>query len=217
MKKVFGCLFLSLFVLTSKGQMLYFETGKMISKFQYQNSQGESLKDLKGANYNNVCVGVRYSLFQTPLHLSLDAAYNKYGSRGSDPVLGNYYEWDVTYLGGSLGLDYEFFKPPVNYNEQHGFSFYIKASIASEFLINGTQNINNQLSDLKGAEDFDKPLYIVRGAVGLNYYISRTYVVFAQYMGGRNFLIGNYNNKEQLHIISHNISVGISINLFYVK
>jgi hypothetical protein len=217
MKKIFGCFLLVISMMAASGQIIYVETGKMISSFRYKDSNGNSLDDLKGSNQNNLGLGLRMPMFQSNFHISGGASYNRYGSKGSDPVLGNYYEWDVTYLGANLGFDYEFFKPESNYTEQHGFSFCLKISTAAEFLLNGTQNLNNQLYDLKGVEEFDKPLYFVRGGVSVNYYISRTYVVFAEYMGGTSFLIGDYNNKEQLRFVTHNISVGFAINLFYRK
>ncbi len=215
MKKVFGCLLTALFVFTANGQMVYFGTGKTISDFEYKNSKGTSLNNLYGSNHNSLCLGLRYSLFQTACNLSCDATYNEYGAKGSDATLGNYYQWDVTYLGANLGVDYEFFKPHFYLNEQNGLSFYLKASVASEFLLDGIQNLNNQLYNLSGVKDFDKPLYFIRGGVGLNYYLSKEYVIFLQYLGGRSFLIGNYENKGQLHIVTNNISVGLSINLAF--
>jgi len=205
------------YIITASGQIIYFETGKTISSFDYKNTAGASLQNLKGSNQNSLAVGLRMPLNQTAWHLSFDAAYNRYVVKGSDPILGNYFEWDVNYLGANFGIDYEFYKPPENYNEQHGFSFYIKASVAAEFLLNGTQNLNNQINDLAGVEEFDKPFYFIRGGVGLNYYINKSYVVFAQYTGGRSFLIGNYKDKEKLNLVTHNISIGLAINLFYVR
>lgn len=217
MKKILGCFLLIMCVLAASGQIIYMETGKVISSLNYKNSNGTSLDGLKGSNQNSLGLGYRMAIRQSSFHFSYGALYNRYGAMGSDPVLGNYFEWDVTYLGANMGLDYEFFKPESSYNEQHGFSFYLKMSVAAEFLLAGTQNINNQVYDLRGEEEFDKPLYFLRGGVGVNYYISKAYVVFAQYMGGTNILIGDNKNKEQLQFLTHNISVGFAINLYYRK
>ena len=217
MKKLFTVLCSLLIVFTASSQIIHFETGKLLSTFNYKNSEGSALKGLKLSNQNNLGAGLRMSILYSPWHISFDALYNKYFTKGSDPVLGNYYEWDFTNLGVNLGIDYEFFKPPVNYNEQHGFSVSLKISAAAEFLIDGTQNLNNQLTDLNGVEEFDKPFYFLRGGIVLNYYISKTYVVFAQYTGSMSFLIGNYKNQEQLRLMSHNVNVGIAINLFQMK
>jgi len=217
MKRVIFSLVFALFIMTSNGQILYFGVGKTFSNFKYKDSQGTSLNHLKGYNQASYCVGGRYSLFYSPWHVSFDAMYNRYGAKGSDPKLGNYYEWDVTNLGANIGIDYEFFRPPVNYNEQHGLSLFVRVTVGADFLLDGTQNLNNNLTDLKGVEEFDKPFYFVKGIIGVNYYLSKTYMVFAQYAEGRSFLVGNYKGKEQLNIITHNISLGVAINLFYRK
>jgi hypothetical protein len=217
MQKLLCCFLFSIVVLAASSQTVYVETGKILSSFNYKNSHGNALSNLKGSNQNNLGLGFRKPINQSNFHYSFGLAYNKYGAMGSDPILGNYYEWGVTYLGVNAGLDYEFFKPLLGFTEQHGFSFHIKTSIASEFLLDGTQNLNDQIYDLQGQEEFDKPFYFVRGGIGINYYLSRTYVLFAEYMGGTSVLIGNYSNKEQLRIITQNFSIGFSINLFYIK
>ena len=202
-------------MLTANAQFFYVEAGKVLSSFDYKNSQGKSIGKLSGSNQNNMGLGFRMSLFRTAWHFSCGAQYNKYGAKGSDAVLGNYYEWDVTYLGGNVGVDYEFFKPPVNYNEQHGFSFFLRATSTADFLLKGSQQLNNQIFDLKGVEEFDKPIVFVKGIVGTNFYINKTFIVFAQYAYGKSFLIGSYTNQEQLRFTSHNVSIGLEINLAY--
>lgn len=211
--------FLLLFVVSyyAKSQIIYFETGKALTNFNYKDSQGNKLDGLKSRDQNYLGFGLRQPLFQSNWHISVDGTYNRYAAKGSNPTLGNYYEWDATYFGASLAIDYEFLRPPVSYNEQHGFSYYIKIGGSSEFLLNGTQNVNNQINDLAGVEEFDRPLFFARAGVGTNYYISKMFVIFGQYMYGRSFLIGNYANKEQLTFTTHNVCIGLSINLYHRK
>jgi hypothetical protein len=201
----------------ARGQIIYAETGKTISNFRYQDSNGNKLGKLEGSNHNSLGLGVRKSINLSKYNVSCGATYNRYSAKGSDSLLGNYYEWDVTYLGISAGFNYEFYRPPINYNEQHGFSFYPKVSVAAEFLLNGSQNLNDEIYNLKGVEEFDKPLFFLRGGAGLNYYISKKYILFIEYMGGKSFLIGDYKNQEQLRLVTHNISVGFSFNLYYLN
>jgi len=217
MKRLINLAFFLFLLQTASSQIIHFETGKLISSLKYKNSAGTVLQGLKVSNQNNIGAGARFSLFYSPWHVSCDASYNRYFSKGSDPVLGNYYEWDFTNLGVSLGIEYEFFKPAVNYNEQHGFSMNLKIAGAVEFLLDGTQNLNNQLTDLNGVEEFDKPFYFLKGGVTFNYYISKTYLIFLQYTGGMSFLIGSYNNQEQFRLVSHNVSLGVAVNLFHLK
>ncbi|OFX89189.1 MAG: hypothetical protein A2W99_01655 [Bacteroidetes bacterium GWF2_33_16] len=213
MKKLFICSLFIIITSTAYSQLIFFSVGKTISSFNYKNSEGETLDNLQGSNQSGLGLGYRQSVMRTPFYVSASANYNNYGAKGSDKTLGNYYEWDLVYLGINLGVDYEFFRPPLNRNEQHGFSVCVKANIASEFMLQGTQIFNSQINDLNGVEEFDKPLYFVRGGLGVNYYISKTFILFAEYVGGTSFLIGNYNNQEQLKLITHNINIGLSINL----
>lgn len=215
MKKIFVGFLFSLFVLTASGQLFYAETGKLVSTFDYKNSDGNSLGKLTGSTQNNMGLGFRMSLFHTAWHVSTGLAYNRYAAKGSDPVLGNYYEWEVAYMGAHVGLDYEFFRPKVTQNEQHGFSFYVRGAFATEFLVKGTEQINNQIYDLIGKEEFDKPVYHLKAGIGVNYYISKKFIVFGQYMGGKSVLIGNYKDQEQLRFITHNVSIGLAISLVY--
>ena len=155
------------------------------------------------------------AIMGSPVHVSFGGEYNKLAATSSDPALGNYLEWDASFAGANLGVDYEFFKPSANRNVDVGFSFYLKGAVAADFMISGTRKLNNQATDLTGVEEFDKPLYFIRGGIGGNYYISRTFIVYAQYMFGRSSLFGDYTDQEQLRFLTHTISIGLGINLFY--
>lgn len=213
MKKIFSCFLLTILTLAANSQIIYFETGKLFSTIHYKNSNGVRLDNLKGNIENSLALGYRQSINSSNFHYLVGISYNSYGAKGSNPVLGNYYEWDATYAGINLGLDYEFFKPKVINNNQSGLSFCVRTTISPEFLLNGTQNLNDQLYNLKGAEEFDKPLYFLRGGIALNYYISRSFIIFGSYMGGTNILIGDYKGRERLHFVSNYISIGVAINL----
>lgn len=215
MKKIIVCLLFTFFLTTAGGQIIYLETGKVLATFDYKNSDGDRLGDLSGSNENNVALGARMAIMGSPVHVSLGGEYFKLAASSSDPTLGNYLEWDATFAGPNLGVDFEFFKPSANRNTDVGFSFYVKAAVAADFMISGTRTLNSQATDLTGVEEFDKPLYFIRAGIGGNYYISRTFVVYAQYMFGRSSLFGNYTDQEQLRFITHNISIGLGINLFY--
>jgi hypothetical protein len=215
MKKILGCLLFTSITLTASSQTIFLETGKVLATFDYKNSDGDRLGDLSGSNENNVGLGARMALLGSAFHVSLGGEYFKLAATSSDPTLGNYLEWDASFAGANLGFDYEFFKPSANRNVDVGFSFYVKGAIAADFLLSGTRKLNSQATDLTGVEEFDKPLYFIRGGIGGNYYISRTFVVYAQYMFGRSSLFGDYTDQEQLRFLTHTISIGLGINLFY--
>jgi hypothetical protein len=79
----------------------------------------------------------------------------------------------------------------------------------------GTQTINNQVYNLKGAEQFDKPLLIAQGGIGVKYYASKSIAVFVQYTGGKSFSVfkSDSDDTEKLNIITHTISLGLNISL----
>jgi hypothetical protein len=214
MKKLIGCLLFSIIVFSANSQELFLEAGKVKSKFDYTTSDGNSLTDLSGSIQNSIGLGFRYALFETSLHVSAAATYNKFEAKGRDDILDNNYEWYVEYLGANLGIDYEFFKPHASYVKQDGFSIYVRAIFGVDFLMNGTQRLNAQIINLDGKEEFDQPVYYTKGALGVNYYLSSVYKIILQYTYGRSFLVGDYENEEQLRYLTHNISAGFSITLF---
>jgi hypothetical protein len=213
MRRFFGCLIFAFFMLTLSSQQVYLRTGKVISSFDYKNSEGNRLSDLSGSFLNSLGLGSRIPVMKSPCNISFEISNDKFGASCSDTLLGNYSEWDVSFLDLNLGVDYEFLRPLYNRNDPKGFSFCLKAAFATDFLIKGKQRLNNQVYDLSGVEEFDKPVFLVKGGVCVNYYITRSYVAFVQYMYGRSFLIGNYTGQEQLRYSTHSISLGFAVNL----
>ena len=98
MKKIFGCLVFTFSMLTLSGQQLYLETGKLISIFDYKNSEGNSLSELKGSSQNSLEMGYRISVPRSLWHFSFVLAHAKYGATSSDLELGNYSEWDAAFM-----------------------------------------------------------------------------------------------------------------------
>lgn len=196
--------FLFLSITSANSQQLYLEAGKSISSFDYSNSQGESLDNLQSSNQTYLSLGYRKSVFTKRLFLNLNATYSTYGAVGSDIAFDNYFEWDLSYLGAGFGFDFEFYKPG-------NFTFYLKASAAAEFLIQGTQTINNQVYNLNNEEDFDSPIYFFRGGIGTQYKTSETLTVFIQYLYG--FSGAFKKTQGDLKINTHNFGLGLLINI----
>ena len=204
MKKILVVALLFVGVSAVKSQHIYFEAGKSISSFNFENSQGESLKNLQKTDHVFMNLGYRRNIFTKNLYVSGEGSYNSYGAIGSDRDMGNYFEWDVTYLGIRFGLDYELFKTGK-------FTYYIKGAASAEFLIRGTQTLNEQVYTLRGKNDFDTPIYFLRGGLGVQYQISQKLSVFTQYMYGRS---GTFKNIEgKLNINAHNFGFGLLVNI----
>ena len=95
------------------------------------------------------------------------------------------------------------------------FQFYIKPTLSLEYLIRGTQTLNNLVFTLSGEDEFDNLLLVPRMAIGLQYPISNKAALFLNYSYGRSFSLVNARpeDNEQLNINMHQIGIGILIQL----
>ncbi|GAA4277079.1 OmpA family protein [Aquimarina mytili] len=197
-----------LFISSLKSQQLYLEAGKTISSFDFKNSLGGELENLRATDHTFLSLGYRKSVFTERLFLNVTGNYSTYGSIGSDRALDNFFEWDITYIGINAGFDYEFYKPG-------DFTFYIKTTAAAEFLIQGTQTLNNQVFNLAGEDDFDTPIYFFRGGLGVQYKVSQKLTAFTQYMYG---IAGTFKDIQgDLKINAHTFGLGLLIHLSKVE
>lgn len=203
------------FCLDVSAQQLSLSYGRMLTYFDYEDSQGNALDNLKGITTSSLTAGYQIPIAQKRWYMGAGATYNRYGAKGSDNALDQYYEWDVSYLGVNVSLDYEFYEQQNFFANQDGFYFYLKASMSTEFMVQGTQRINNDLYSLSKVEQFDKPAFFLRGGIGANYCVSRRLVVFLQYMGGKSFLIfgKSSGDNEKLQYITHSFNFGVLLNL----
>ncbi len=208
MKKQLLTILLLLIVLSTYSQQLYLETGKTVSLFNYKNSEGAALENLLSKPNTYIAMGYRSVLKENKLYLSVGGTYNGYGAIGSDRALDNYFEWDVSYIGAEVGLDLNLFR-------LRNFTFYLKGSTSLEFLVRGTQTINNQVFNLVGEDEFNDKIFFVRGSLGMLYPISNNTSIMANYKIGRTVLIekGNATDQEELNLTSHQFGIGLIINL----
>ncbi len=213
MKKI-TLLFLLFFGINSFSQQLYIEAGKTMSSFEYKNSDGNGLDNLHATSQSFMAMGYRNQILTKNLYGSIGTSYAGYGAIGSDNVVGNFFEWNVNYLEFNTGLDYELFKISET-------KFYLKGTATIEFLIQGTQTLNNMVIDLKNKDDFDKNLFDFRGGFGVSHPISEQLSFFVQFMYGRSLTLkegtANTTDQEELRIVSKNLSFGLLINLSKYK
>ena len=208
MKKI-TILLVLLITTASFSQGLYAELGKVDSSFEFTNSDGEMLENLQHTTQNYVEAGYQRRIFTDGLNIGLGLSYNSYGATGSDESQNNYFEWDVDYLGIVLSLDYAVF----NIDK---LAFHLKATSSVEFLVQGTQKINNQVINLINVEEFDNKAIFFRGGAGLSYPLSDTVGLYAQYLYGQSLPMKdnrNASSNEELTIITHMIGIGIRIKL----
>ncbi|MCF6240496.1 MAG: hypothetical protein L3J74_04020 [Bacteroidales bacterium] len=211
--------FLSFINVHIKAQQFSLEFGRVISVFDYTNSDGEKLDNLQGTTNSHTQLSFNLPIHRTKFYFLSGLAYNKYGAIGSDATIGNYYSWSVNYISLSLGAGYEFFKLNTflnyqNVNTYQGFTFYVQLSGSFEYLIQGTQTINNTTYNLIGVEQFDKPFIFGYGGIGVRYYATKTVSTFFLYTGGISFSVfKSEGDNEKLNYITHTFSLGVTISL----
>ncbi len=188
-------------------QQLYFELGTTVSTFDYENSEGSSIDNLNSKSKSYFGMGYRQSLnYNRTLFLSLGMTYNSYGAVGSENIVDNYFEWDLSYLGVKAGLGIQLF-------QLRDLTFLAKTSLATEFLVRGTQTINNDVFNLVGEEEFNNSIWFIRGGLEMQYPISRSTAIVVGYSYGRSVLLNSAENAEKLNLSAHQFGLGFIINL----
>lgn len=200
-------LFLFSFFL-AQSQQLYFEINKTSSKFEYKNSQGDELTNILPKTNNNMALGMRFQGIKDKLSITTGLTYNSYGAVGSDPILDNRYEWDVTYVGVNVGLDYKLF-------ELRELKFSIKGTVGSEFLVQGSQTLNNQVYNLVKEKEFNQSFFMVNAGIAVQNPINDRAVIYGQYMVGKSFTAFQENtiDSEELNFFAHGFGIGVILKL----
>jgi hypothetical protein len=201
-------LLLLFFVTTmASAQELYLETGKISSSFDYRDSSGARLDNLQATTNSFMAMGYRTKVFNEKIKATLGAAYTGYGAIGSDDAIEGIMEWQANYLEFSFGLDYKLFH--INKVE-----FYAKGGVANGFLIEGNQNLNNKIINLKKTDDFNKVMVSFKAGAGILYPVSNDMSFYMQYFYGKSLDQTNRGDDESLKIISHSVGFGVLIKLF---
>lgn len=206
--KTFKLLILISLVVTSlSAQGIYVEVGKVDARFEFVDSQGVELDNLQPTTQNYIEAGFRHEFLTEGLNASLGLNYNSYGSLGSDNARGNFFEWDVDYLGIVLGVDYQLF-------DIHKLAFHLHGSASYEFLLQGTQTINNQVINLTNIEEFDDNAIFFRGGAGISYPLSENSDIYLQYLYGGSLGLNDSSSstsEEELKIKTHMVGIGLRV------
>jgi len=197
----------TLFSYHSFSQELTTEIGMSFTSFDFKNSNGEELDNLQPTTNNFLSTGYRQNVLKDVLHIVGGISFNKYRAIGSNHSLNLFYEWETSYLGVYLGLDVKVFSTKK-------VSFYLRGTTSSEFLLQGTQTINNQVFDLKGVEEFDNLNLFFRGGAIIEYNISELLSIFTQYKYGQSSENGD---TQKLKYKASEIGVGLVIKLNPIK
>lgn len=189
------------------GQQIVFDLGRVSTRFDYEDSEGKATENLHPSRNFSYAAGFRNHLGGA-FFWSAMLSYNRYGMEGSDPLYDNRYKWDVSYLGADLGMDFEFLK-------KKQLRLHARLEASPQFMLEGTQQINNQIYDLKGVEQFDKPFLFGRGGLGATYCADNRVAVSLRYMYGKGFPMGKSNDGEVLRLNTHTVTIGVLVSLKY--
>ncbi|WP_152572143.1 hypothetical protein [Jejuia pallidilutea] len=207
MKKLIFTLLLIYSTGSINSQQLYMDYGQTISAFDYENSQGQRLNNLLSQSKSYFGMGYRHTLNKAnTIFLRGGLTFNNYSAIGSENSVDNYFEWDVSYLGIKAGTDIKLF-------QWNDLMFFANGSIASEFLIRGTQTINNDVFNLVGEEEFNNNILFLRAGVSMQYPISTRAAIVAGYNYGSSILINSGISAEKLTLNAHQFGIGFIINL----
>lgn len=211
MIKLVVILVLFLSIQSAFSQQMSLKAGQSFSKLKFEDSQGNELGNLLSVNHFFMAAGYRTALWPDQLNSklfgNLGLRFSGYGSKGSDATLDNYYEWDLSYLGLSLGLDYEFY-------EVGNFAGFVSIKVSPELMIRGSQtitgpqNINNGVYDLMGEEDFNTPITFFRGGIGARYQLASNASMFIEYTYGKSYSFFD-SGADKLNILAQYFGVGV--------
>ena len=194
----------------TQAQQIVIETGEVISSFNYKNANNEILENLQPSHYSYYNLSYRSKFFVRNLYATAGVSYNSYGAIGSDRALNNFMEWDLSTVGISAGLDYEFL-------QQESFRLYVKGNVSSEFLIRGNQTLKHQVYDLATETNFSKSMLFLKGGLGMSLKISDNAALTVQYMLGSSLVltekVPNTTETEKLSIATQHFGLGIVIDV----
>jgi hypothetical protein len=204
MKKLIIILTLILGANIVSAQRLHLESGVSVNNFDYKNSNGVRLQNLKAVNGNYLGFGYSQELFTEKLLLKVDFNYSTYGSIGSDPDYGNFIEWDLSYAGIAIGFDLV----ALTFKK---IELKAKGGASAARLLRGYQIINNVVTGLNGNEDFKGTLITPFLGLGLAYPVMENLDFYIQFISGKSMDI--LDSREILKIESNTLSFGVMINL----
>lgn len=158
-------------------QEIYFHFGNNFTTYDYKNSVGNSNSNIKSGSGSAYELGYNRS-FKDKFTYSGSLIWNQFNAKGSNGV--SVYGWNTNYLGIQNAVSYTILKT------RSEFGIYLKAGVATSFIIKGQQLLNNRYYDLTQYEEFKglviQPLigmqvkYLVNDyfGVSLNYILSKS-------------------------------------------
>lgn len=189
------------------GQQSFFQAGRSISTFDYSNSEGVKLGNLQTVSNPFIMAGMRKEFNENSrFYYNYGLCYNEYGAIGHDEAFDNFYQYETNYVGLFGGLDWEFLR-------DRKLKMGLQTKVSPEFIIRGTQILNDKVYDLKGVEEFKGPILFFRGGLCMNYCVSSNIALMANYSFGKSIRLTPGNDTETLRYNSQEVGIGVLISL----
>ncbi|MDC8002803.1 hypothetical protein POV27_01945 [Aureisphaera galaxeae] len=187
-------------------QELFVEGGKSITSFSFRDVFADELDNLRSTNHTYIDLGYRGKLFGEQVQFIGGLGLHTYGTIGSDNTQNTYFEWETTYASIYGGID-------IRVIQANRFSFHVRATVAPEFLMQGTRVLNNEVLDIKGREDFDTPIIFLRGAASFEYRINSYMAAFLQYRYGQGTQLEKSASGGELTYFAQDFGLGLIFSI----
>lgn len=189
---------------TTTAQQLYVEGGKTLTALDYKSSDGIRISNLQPTAQSYMGLGYKRQIFTKTTNLLLGANYSSYGAKGSDSAIGNFMEWEASYLGLNFGVT-------VNILKIKETSVFLSATESVAFFVHGMQTQTHNIINLRNNDDFDTPLITLQAGIGLSHPISENLSFYVHYLYGKSNDTAKGN--EVLTFKTNSVSFGLLIDI----
>ena len=207
-----------LFVLTAGlmySQSLYLNSGKNMTKYNFQTSNGENAPKLVSGSGNYYELGYETPLFkESQMVKSLSyrggVSLNQFNASGGDAA--TQVAWKTNYLGLQNTLGYCFLQT----NKVPGLKVFANLGLNLATIIQGDQIVNNVYYNLANNNEF-KGLFLQPSAgLDLRYNVSDVFDLNLKYNFSRAYNVTT-TAAENLSFTNNQIALGISFPLYNSK
>lgn len=191
---VIVCLF---FVSNIRAQTWNIEAGNNITRYVFTNSAGNNPDFLKAGSGMHLSL-MRENKLSKAFVYEVGLAYNQYNSVGDVQNIPFSYQSDFMGLAGGVGP---------SYTGLHGLTVSAKATAAAQWLVNGTQFLQNHYVDLSGDSQFSGLKLAVGFSLSLTKRVNDQVAVYTSFQ----HLDTNTFGTSTLNFIPSTFSFGLKI------
>ncbi|MEZ7901204.1 MAG: hypothetical protein ACI8RY_000144 [Urechidicola sp.] len=158
-KNIISTSFFFLFFNCMFSQGVFFTFGKTITGYDYTNSEGESIDELKRGLGNFFEVGGVFALNRNQ-HLNYEVGITLSQFNSKATIDRHFYSWETSYIGIQNVINYNFFKfSTFNFSRNNSlllsdFNLFVKGGLNVSYIIYGEQIVGSRTYDISKNEEF---------------------------------------------------------------